>query len=65
MGGKSVSFGGKNIKKCDFYKNKKIFKTDDIDIDKILVSKKEDYGVKSQLNTSLDIMITMSLDDYV
>ena len=46
MGGKSVSFGDKNIKKSYFYKNKKIFKTDYIDVDKILVSKKEDYGVK-------------------
>ena len=35
----------KNIKKSDFYnKNKKIFNTDDIDVTKILVSKKEQYG---------------------
>ena len=45
MNGKSISFGKKNIKKSDFYnKNKKIFNTDDIDVDKILVSKKEQYG---------------------
>ena len=34
-------------KKGDFYKkNKKIFNIDDIDINKILVSKKEPYGKK-------------------
>ena len=31
----------KNIKKGDFYKNKKAFQVDDIDINKILVSKEE------------------------
>ena len=42
---KSISFDNKNIKKSDFYnKNKKIFNIDDIDVNKILVSKKEQYG---------------------
>ena len=45
MNGKSINFGNKNIKKTDFYnKNKKIFNIDDIDVNKILVSKKEQYG---------------------
>ena len=39
MNGKSVSFGDKKIKKSNFKKNKKIFKTDDIDVNKILASK--------------------------
>ena len=35
----------KKIKKSDFYnKNKKIFNIDDLDVNKILVSKKEQYG---------------------
>ena len=36
----------KKKKKSDFYnnKNKKIFNIDDIDVNKILVSKKEQYG---------------------
>ena len=35
-------------KKSDFYnKNKKIFNIDDIDVNKILVSKKEQYGKHS------------------
>ena len=45
MNGKNINFNNKNIKKSDFYnKNKKIFNIDDIDVNKILVSKKEQYG---------------------
>ena len=47
MSGKNISFEDKKIKKCDFYKNRKIAKIDDIDVDKILVSKKESYGKKN------------------
>ena len=55
----------KKIKKSDFYKNKKVFKIDEIDADKILVSKIEPYVQISQLNISLDIMMMMLLDHYV
>ena len=41
MSGKSINFDNKNIKKSDFYKNKKLFIIEDIDINKIFVSKKE------------------------
>ena len=45
MNGKNINFDNKNIKKSDFYnKNKKIFNIDDINVNKILVSKKEQYG---------------------
>ena len=45
MYGKSINFNNKKIKKSDFYnKNKKIFHINDIDINKMLVSKKETYG---------------------
>ena len=45
MNRKNINFDNKNIKKSDFYnKNKKIFNIDDIDVNKILVSKKEQYG---------------------
>ena len=45
MNGKSINFNDKKIKKSVFYnKNKKIFNIDDIDVNKILVSKKEQYG---------------------
>ena len=36
-------------KKNDFYKNKKAFRIDDIDVNEILVSKKEPYGTKNAL----------------
>ena len=45
MNRKSINFGNKNIKKSDFYnKNKNIFNIDDIDVNEILFSKKEQYG---------------------
>ena len=45
MNGKNINFDNKNIKKSDFHnKNKKIFNINDIDANKILVSKKEQYG---------------------
>ena len=45
MSGNSINFV-KKIKKSDFCnnKNKTIFYIDDIDVNKILVSKKEQYG---------------------
>ena len=47
MSSKSVNFGDKKIKKSDFYKNKKVAKIDDVDVNKILVSKEEPYGTKN------------------
>ena len=45
MNGKNINFNDKKNQKSDCYnKNKKIFNIDDIDIDKILASKKETYG---------------------
>ena len=37
----------KKIKKSDFYKNEKVNSIDDIDVNQILVSKKESYGTKN------------------
>ena len=47
MSGKSISFDDKNINKSGFYKNKKLFSLNNIDLNKILVSKKESYGTKT------------------
>ena len=47
MNGKNINFGDKTNLKSEFYKYKKIFQIDDIDINKILVSKKEPYGTKN------------------
>ena len=45
MNRNNKNFDNKKIKKSNFYnKNKKIFNIDDIDVNKILVSKKEQYG---------------------
>ena len=57
MSEKSINFGDKKINKSHFYKNKKLFKIEDTDVDKILVSKEESYVTKIRLNTSLNIMM--------
>ena len=49
MSGKNINFEGKKINKSNFYKNKKLFKIEDIDINNILVSKKGSYGTKNPL----------------
>ena len=68
MSGKNIIFDDKKINKSNFYKNKKLyyknFNIYDIDVDKILISKKEPYGKKAHLNTFLDTMM-MSTDLYV
>ena len=46
MSGKSINFDDRKINKSNFYKNKKFFSLNDIDVNKILVSKKESYGTK-------------------
>ena len=45
--------------------NKKIFNIDDIDVNEILVSKKNHMAKILHLYTLLDIMIMMLLDHYV
>ena len=47
MNGKNINLDDKKIKKSDFYKNKKAFQLVDIDVNKILVSKKEPQGTKN------------------
>ena len=47
MRGKNVNFGDKKIKRSDFYKNKKVTDTDDIDANEILVCKEEPCGTKN------------------
>ena len=49
MSEKSINFDDKKVNKSSFYKNKKLFSLNDIDVNKILVSKKESYGTKSSL----------------
>ena len=54
MNKKSINFDDKKINKSTSYKNRKLFYIHDLDVNKILVSKKEPYG-KIHLNTSLQI----------
>ena len=65
MSGRNINFDNKKNQKSDFYKNKKVFQIDDVDLKKILVSKKTISHKKTHLNTLLDIMIMMLLDHYV
>ena len=49
MSAENINFDDKKIKTSDFSKNKKPFKIDDIDVNKILVSRKESYGIENAL----------------
>ena len=46
---KNINFDDKKIKKMTFTKTKKAFRIDEVDINKILVSKKEPYSTKKAL----------------
>ena len=63
MSGNSINFDDKKI--SDNYKNKKIFNINDIDVNKILVSKKNNMVNIIHLNTLLVIMIMMLLNHYI
>ena len=54
MSGNSINLNDKKIKIGDFYKNKniKIFNIDEIDVNKILVSKTEPYSAKGTFKYS-------------
>ena len=43
----NINFDDKKIKTSEFYKNKKVFQIDDIDVNKILVSIKEPCGTNN------------------
>ena len=45
VSGKNLNVDDKKSKKSEFYKNKKV-RIDDVDVNKILVPKKEPYGTK-------------------
>ena len=47
MNGKNINVNNKKIKKREIYKNRKVNSIDDIDVNKILVSKKEQYSTKN------------------
>ena len=47
MSGKNITFNDKKISENNFCRNKKLFNIDDIDVNEILISKKEAYLKKS------------------
>ena len=49
MSGKNINFNDKKIKRSTFYKNKTINTIEDIDVNNILVSKKEPYSNKNSV----------------
>ena len=49
MSGKNINFDDQKIKKSTFYKNKTINTIENIDVNNILVSKKEPYGNKNSI----------------
>ena len=66
MSGKNISFDDKKFRKSSFYRNKKINNIEDIDINNILVSKKESYGNKNSFkyfigNNDNDIIRPLSI----
>ena len=69
MSGRSINFENKNIKKSDFYKNKKkLFKIEKqkaLILIKYLSLKKNHMIQKMLLNTLLGIMTLMKLNQYV
>ena len=61
MSGKKINFKDKKNLKKWFLQKKKAFKIDEIDVDKILVSKKEPYGI----NKSIKYFIGCNVDDVI
>ena len=49
MTNKTINIEDKKIKRSNFYKNKNLFNVHDLDVNKILGSKKESYGTKNSL----------------
>ena len=65
MNGNNKFWQKKYQKKRLYNKNKKIFNIDDVDVNKTLVCKKEQYGKYNLSNILLDIMIMVLLHHYI
>ena len=59
--GKNIIFDDEKIKKSNFYKDKKLPEIDEIDANKMLISKKETYGKK----ISFKYFIGYNYDDVI
>ena len=65
MSGKNINFDDRRIKKRTFYKNKKINAIEDIDVNNILVSKKEAYSNKNSFKYFIGYNDNDIIDHYV
>ena len=54
MSGNNETFNDRKVNKNNFYETKRLFKIDDIDVDKILINKKEPCGEKSSFKYFFD-----------
>ena len=61
----NITVNDKKINKSNFYRTKRLFKIHDIDVDKILISKKVPYGTKTRSNTLLLMKIMVTLVHHV
>ena len=61
MSEKNINFDDKKINKSNFYRNKKLLNIDDIDVNKVLVCKREPYGKKG----SFKYFIGYNDHDYI
>ena len=62
MSGENIIFNDEKINKGNVFRNKKSFLTDDVIVNKILISEKNLLVITAHLNTSLDIMMMISLE---
>ena len=65
MSKKNINFNDKKLNKSNFCIKKILFKIDDVDVNRILVSKKSLMLEKAHLHTLLGMMLMMTLDHYV
>ena len=66
MSTKNINFDDKKKnQKSDFYKNKKAFQIDDVDVNEMLVSKKEPCVTKNALKYFIGYNDNVILDHYV
>ena len=61
MSGLSIMFDNKNIKKNIFYRSRKPFNLNDIDVNRIVIPKELYMEQRILLNTLLDILMTMMM----
>ena len=64
MTGENTNFDGK-VTKSNFYKKKKLFSRYDIDVGKILISKKEPYGKKTLCIKHHQMVVLSLLNDLI